>query len=195
METRTIMLKTTDILASTDANDYFNTIVSNSKGIVENNQNSYTWHINLRETLGNDFYNKYTRFSVRLRLYGDQVLSTTVIDPSNTSMQFWTRINSFYLSGLNYDPMPYMNGTLSNSALIHGNGVRPYPATAGLTIGSTNISDNVSGQVNYFTKPTQDTVSLRIDIRLNFNDQPYQPPTSAQIYGHSIFGLSVAGIV
>ena len=101
MESRIIMLKTIDILASNNANDYFNTVVSNAKGIIENNRYSFTWHINLRETLGNDFYNKFNRFSVESKSYGDCPFSTTVIDPLDISMQYWTRISHFYLSGLN----------------------------------------------------------------------------------------------
>ena len=194
VESRTIILKTSDILASNNANDYFNTVVSNSKGIIENNRYSFTWHINLRETLGNEFYNKFNRFSVQSKSYGDNPFSTTVIDPSDTSMQYWTRFCSFNLSGLNYDPMPYMNGVSSNSAQIRTAGVRGYPSTAGLGVGTTHIVP-LNDPIYYFTKPTQDTVSLRIDMRLNYNDQVYQPPTSAQIFGHSIFGLKIVGIV
>jgi hypothetical protein len=194
-ETRNIILKSRDILASNDANDYFNTTVSNSKGIVENNRLTYTWNINLRETFGDDFYNKYSRFSIRMKSYQDNPLSTTVVDPSNVSMQYWSRTKNFYLSGLNYDPMPYMNGALSNGALLQQSRVMGYPLTPGLSNGSIHNTDNVISPVYYFTKPTQDTVSLQMNIKNQFDDQLYQPPTSAQIYGHLIITLSVVGIV
>lgn len=194
METRTIVLKTIDILASNIGDDYFNTVVSNTKGIIENNRQSFTWHINLRESLGNDFFNKYSRFSIQFVAYGDNPLSTTIIDPNDTLMQHRVRLVNMYLSGLNFDPAPYINGASSNSALIRTVGANSYPPTAGLSNGSTHISNRYD-PTYYFTKPAQDTVSLRIDIRLNFNDQPYQPPTSAQVYGHRVFGFKIAGIV
>ena len=193
VESRTIILKTSDILASNNANDYFNTDVSNSNGIIENNRYSFTWHINLREKLGDNFYNKFNRFSIQMKSYGDNPFSTTVIDPTDTSMQYWIRIVQFYLSGLNYDPMPYMNGVSSNSALIRFAGVNSFPSTPGLSVGSTHVAD-IDCPIYYFTKPSQDTVSLRIDLRLLFNNQMYQPPTSAQIYGHRIFGFNIVGI-
>ena len=194
MESRIIMLKTIDILASNNANDYFNTVVSNAKGIIENNRYSFTWHINLRETLGNDFYNKFNRFSVEAKSYGDCPFSTTVIDPLDISMQYWTRISHFYLSGLNFDPMPYLNSVSTNSVLLFNAGVLSFPSTPGMASGITRIPD-VRTPVNYFIKPSQDTVSLRIDIKMNFNNEAYQPPTSAQLFGHLLFGLNISGIV
>jgi hypothetical protein len=191
---RTLILKTSDILASNDANDYFNKVVSNANGIVENNRYSFTWNINLREKLGDSFYNSYNRFSIQMKIYADNPFVTTIVDPSDTLMQYYVRICQFQLSGLNYDPMPYMNGTSTNSALFRFAGVNGFPSVAGTATGSTHVVD-LDLPVYYFTKPTQDTVSLRIDIRLTYNNQMYQPPTSAQLYGHRIFGFNIVGIV
>jgi hypothetical protein len=191
---RTLILKTSDILASNNANDYFNTVVSNANGIIENNRYSFTWHINLREKLGDNFYNSYSRFSIQMKTYSDNPFVTTIIDPADTLMQYYVRICQFQLSGLNYDPMPYMNGVSTNSALFRFAGVNGFPSVAGTSSGTTHVVD-LDLPVYYFTKPTQDTVSLRIDIRLTYNNQMYQPPTSAQLYGHRIFGFNIVGIV
>ena len=109
-------------------------------------------------------------------------------------MQYWTRISHFYLSGLNFDPMPYLNGVSTNSVLLFNAGVLSFPSTPGMASGITRIPD-VRTPVNYFIKPSQDTVSLRIDIKMNFNNEAYQPPTSAQLFGHFLFGLNISGIV
>jgi hypothetical protein len=192
---RTLILKTSDILASNDANDYFNKVVSNANGVIENNRYSFTWNINLREKLGDSFYNSYSRFSIQMKAYADcPFMATTIIDPLDTYMQGYARLCIFSLSGLNYDPMPYMNGVSTNGAVVHFAGVNGFPSVAGTATGSTQVSDR-DGPVFYFTKPTQDTVSLRIDITLTYNNQMYQPPTSAQLFGHRIFGFRIVGIV
>ena len=130
-----------------------------------------------------------------MKTYADcPFMATTIIDPSNTFMQHSVRLGQFQLSGLNYDPIPYMNNTSTNSALIHFAGVNAFPSVAGTATGSTQITDR-DAPVYYFTKPTQDTVSLRIDISVTYNNQMYQPPTSAQLYGHRIFGFRIVGIV
>jgi len=192
---RTLILKTSDILASNDANDYFNKVVSNANGVIENNRYSFTWNINLREKLGDSFYNSYSRFSIQMKTYNDcPFMATTIIDPSDTYMQGYARLCIFSLSGLNYDPMPYINGVSTNSAEVYFSGVNIFSSVAGTNTGSSHGTDR-DPPVYYFTKPTQDAVSLRIDIRLTYNNQMYQPPTSAQLYGHRIFGFRIVGIV
>ena len=196
-ETRNLILKSIDILASNNANDYFNTTVTNSKGTIENNRYSYTWNINLRETFGDEFYNKYSRFSICISSFNNTSLSTTVFDPSNSLTQFWTRLSQIYLSGLNFNPLPYMNGASTTSALMLVNGLFSYPTTPG--VGGGNFAINTLKQkvpIYYFAKPVgQDTAAIRVDIKTLFNNQPYQPPTSAQVFGHIIVSLEVIGIL
>jgi len=196
-ETRNLILKSSDILASNNANDYFNTTVTNSKGIVENNRYSYTWNINLRETFGDEFYNKYSRFSICINSFMNTQLSTTVFDPSDPLTQFWTRISQIYLSGLNFNPQPYMNGASTTSALMVASGLFALPSTPGLAGGNAAIINmKPRSPIYYFTKPVgQDTAAIRVDIKTLFNNQPYQPPTSAQVMGHIVAGFEVIGIL
>jgi len=196
-ETRNLILKSIDILASNNANDYFNTTVTNSKGTIENNRYSYTWNINLRETFGDEFYNKYSRFSICISSWSNSHLSTTVVDPSNTMAQYWTRLCQIYLSGLNFNPQPYMNGASTTSALMYASGIFGIPTVPGLSgpsIHTTNIKTR--SPIYYFAKPVgQDTAAIRVDIKTLFNNQPYQPPTSAQVVGNIIVSFEVIGIL
>jgi hypothetical protein len=195
-ETRNLILKSIDILASNNANDYFNTTVTNSKGTIENNRYSYTWNINLRETFGDEFYNKYSRFSICISSWSMTNLSTTVFDPSNSLTRYWTQLSQIYLSGLNFNPLPYMNGASTTSALI-GHGSYEYPTTPGVGRGNFAVSIvKPRSPIYYFTKPVaQDTAAIRVDIKTLFNNQQYQPPTSAQVFGHIIIGFEVIGIL
>ena len=62
-ETRNLKLKTSWISQSIDANDYFNLTIDNTQGKIENNNESYTWYnVNLRQLMGDSYYNKYSRF-------------------------------------------------------------------------------------------------------------------------------------
>jgi len=195
-ETRNLILKSIDILASNDANDYFNKTVTNSNGTVENNRYSYTWNVNLRETFGDEFYNKYSRFSICINSWTNSNLSTTVVDPLNTIAQFWTRLTQIYLSGLNFNPQPYMNGASTTSAQMMTSGIMSFPTVAG--VGSGNIQTVIKPRapIYYFTKPVgQDTAAIRVDIKTLFNNQPYQPPTSAQVFGHIVVSFEVIGIL
>lgn len=195
-ETRNLILKSIDILASNDANDYFNKTVTNSMGTIENNRYSYTWNVNLRETFGDEFYNKYSRFSICINSWTNSNLSTTVVDPLNTIAQFWTRLTQIYLSGLNFNPQPYMNGASTTSAQMMTSGIMSFPTVAG--VGSGNIQTIIKPRapIYYFTKPVgQDTAAIRVDIKTLFNNQPYQPPTSAQVFGHIVVSFEVIGIL
>ena len=195
-ETRNLILKSIDILASNDANDYFNKTVTNSMGTIENNRYSYTWNVNLRETFGDEFYNKYSRFSICINSWTNSNLSTTVVDPLNTIAQFWSRLTQIYLSGLNFNPQPYMNGASTTSAQMMTSGIMSFPTVAG--VGSGNIQTIIKPRapIYYFTKPVgQDTAAIRVDIKTLFNNQPYQPPTSAQVFGHIVVSFEVIGIL
>jgi len=196
-ETRNLILKSIDILASNNANDYFNTTVTNSKGTIENNRYSYTWNINLRETFGDEFYNKYSRFSICISSWTNSHLSTTVVDPLNTIAQFWTRLTQIYLSGLNFNPQPYMNGASTTSAQMMTSGIFAYPTVAGVGSASAQTTNmKVRAPIYYFTKPVgQDTAAIRVDLKTLFNNQPYEPPTSAQVFGHIVVSFEVIGIL
>ena len=196
-ETRNLILKSIDILASNDANDYFNKTVTNANGTIENNRFTYTWNINLRETFGDEFYNKYSRFSICVNSWTNSFLSTTVVDPSDTLAQFWPRLCQINLSGLNFNPQPYMNGASTTSALMLPNGIFLYPTIPGVGSASTlTINLKARAPIYYFTKPVgQDTAAISIDIKTLYNNQRYQPPTSAQVFGHIIVSFEVIGIL
>jgi len=65
-ENISLFLKTTQMNASTDFNDYYNKIVLTSKRLISNNRTTYTWYnVNLGNSLG-PIYNKYDKFNICL---------------------------------------------------------------------------------------------------------------------------------
>jgi hypothetical protein len=67
VESRNLILKTTDISFSNNPTSYFNTTVTSSTGSVAQNRQSTTWtDINLRTLMGNEFYNRFSHFEIKL---------------------------------------------------------------------------------------------------------------------------------
>ena len=193
IESRNLKLKTSWISSSVDANTYYDSVIDNSAGKIENNNQSYTWYnVNLRQALGDAYYNKYTKFSLKSIEIKNTFLATTynvdwVVDLTptrydNTSIEY-------YLSGLNFDPSV-------NSVIVQMVAEPILPrdsAGAGFITPAPTRMDQTP--VYYFTKPAgSDTVNIKID-RMILNTQ--QPPIINYIndmIGPSIFMFEIVGI-
>ena len=176
-EFRYLTLKSTDINMSNNASDYFNTTVENSVGIVTQNRRSITWkNINLLKFLGDEYYNKYNNFSIRLVSRG---VGLTPISAGGLQ-QFVV----FYLSGLSFVPS-------TPSVKIETRTSNSY-----LNYNITNIENFASNEnaAYTFNKPSSE-VNITMNI-LNSSDlQFYQPTLLTQLLGHSVYTFEIRGIV
>ena len=96
-------LNTTDISTSTD--------VYNQYGSINANRNDITWNnVSLRTILGNDMYNKYDKFNIKLCSI---MHSEPTLIPSSTSVNLNLQIN---IGGLPFSNCTY--NTKSDNNLV-----------------------------------------------------------------------------
>lgn len=187
-ETRNLILYTQWISDSTNAADYYNTTISNSVGSISNNRSTNTWNnINLRQLMGDTYYNTYSKFSITLGISHQNILNTTYL--ANT----YRRINDYYfdlyLSGLQFDPS-------MNDALISSGFSMSLPVVAGQTLGyGSTIYKNHTGPTYVFNKPQQDTVNITINRKITNTQQFCIPLSSNEILGHSMYFFEIKGIL
>jgi hypothetical protein len=172
------------------ADSYGTDQVITSTGTITVYFNSMIWNdINLRTQLGTDYFNKYTTFSIKLIqcMVGD-LASDTTLPTSNSSVEF-------RLAGLdfkNYNATPYniTNINAVNEVSIYTGSLTILPSMTSLstTSGSKIIVDDP--QTYLFTKPTSDTVTLKIR-RMNPTTQDY---SNVLGYGHFRFIFEISGI-
>jgi hypothetical protein len=189
IETRKLVLSTSDILASTNADDYFGLTVSNAAGIVENNRYTYTWYTNIRNIMGDDFYNRYSKFSIRLKDFVNGDLFTTAQPSSQNLSVHYEIFNECKLSGVQFDPAPRVNGVSSNQATLCVL-TRKFPASSPCYY---NVGDSVGG-VYTFSKTT-DTVPIKIDLPNLYDDQYFAPSVNAVLFGHLTFVFEIRGVL
>jgi len=177
-ENRNLILRTTDISFSNNPVNYFNTTVSSSAGSVSQNRQSTQWtNINLRTLMGNEFYNRYSQFE--LKLVQMTIGQTTTGRVTETTTDMVTR--KVYLSGL-----PGLSEVLLTTVAVN----LP-PTSAG--IGPITIQSGSSSAI--FNKQVSETVNLTINVKLNSTNDFYQPTTSNLLYGHSQFMFEIYGVV
>ena len=100
MNTRSFVLSSYDISPSDDLVDYYNQTVTTQNGTVADNRMSLTWNnVNLQQLLGNDFYNAYNRFTIRLTSQYWNVAPTSGV-PSITKQYYQDSFVKVYLKGL-----------------------------------------------------------------------------------------------
>ena len=190
MNARYLILKSTDIQMSNNPSDYFNTTIDNSYGIVTENRRSITWkNVDLQKIMGDEYFNKYNRFQIRLVTYGVGV--TTQSEISNTTIESeQMRQVLVYLSGFSF--IPSVSKALITLALLNKH---PNIGSKGISPPSIQtfaaIDNNLAYTINRPTAP----VNLKIDI-LNINNELfYQPAASSSLYGHSEYIFEIRGIV
>jgi hypothetical protein len=189
-EVRNLVLYTGWITNSTTATDYFNTTISNSVGTITNNRYTVTWNnINLRQLMGDTYYNSYSKFSIKFTLGITNNLTTTTL--ANSYKKYNDYCIDHYLSGLNFDP-------LQNQVLVVTGSLFTLPTSAGALVGfsALNYGNTIHNNPEYtFTKPTQDTVNITINILSTNTQQVIVPLTSAEILGHSSYTFEIKGIL
>jgi hypothetical protein len=189
IETRKLVLNTRDISSSTLADDYFNTTVTTSAGTVENNRYTHTWNTNIRSVMGDDFYNRYSKFSIQLKEFVNDGLFTTTQDASQNLSLYWEVYNECKLSGIQFDPLPYENGSSSNAATM-GLLTRQFPAS------NPCYHNLVNGNGSTYTfSKTTDTVPVKIDLPNLFDDGYFAPATNAILFGHLTFVFEIRGVL
>jgi len=178
LENRNLILRTTDISFSNNPVDYFNTTVSSDAGSVSQNRQSTQWtNINLRTLMGNEFYNRYSQFE--LKLVKLTIGQTTAGLMTDTTTDMATR--KVYLSGL-----PGVSDVLLTTVAVN------LPTTSA-GIGPTTVQSGSSSTI--FNKPANETVNLTINVKLNSTNDFYQPAASSLLYGHSQFLFEIYGVV
>lgn len=185
-EVRNLVLYTGWISNSTTATDYFNTTISNTVGTITNNRYTTTWNnVNLRQLMGDTYYNSYSKFAIKFMVGTNNVLDTTVLANSyNKNNRYFV---DYYLSGLQFDP--------SQSQVVINSGVQiATPTTAGATVGFGHAAFEDAPQYT-FIKPSQETVNLTINILSTNTQQNIVPATSAEIIGHGIYIFEIKGIL
>lgn len=190
-ETRNLILKTSWISSSTDPNTYFELTVDNAVGNIDNNNESYTWYnVNLQQILGDNYYNRYNKFSIRCVEIKTAVLSTTYNTNSadaNSDIYNNTMIE-YYMSGPNFDPS--VNRVLVQTAIEQ---TIPADSTGtGYTSASPTVMSN-QAPIYYFSKPTSG-VNIKLERNV-LNTHGYRTVSSVNdVIGPSIFMFEIVGI-
>ena len=189
VETRKLVLSTADIMASTNAGDYFGLTISNAAGTVENNRYTYTWHTNIRSIMGDDFYNRYNIFSIQLKEFVNGDLFTSTQPSAQNLSVHYEVFNECKLSGIQFSPAPLVNGVTSNQATMCVL-TRKFPASSP---SYHNMRDSVGGA--YTFSKTADTVPIKIDLPNLYDDQYFAPSVNAILFGHLTFVFEIRGVL
>ena len=187
-ETRNLILYTQWISNSTNAADYYNTTISNSVGSISNNRSTNTWNnINLRQLMGDTYYNTYSKFSITFGMVQKNILNTTYL--ANTYRRINDYFSDLYLSGLQFDP------SINEALIVTGMNFTP-PTGAGQTPGFGLITyKNHTGPTYVFNKPQQDTVNITINQKITNTQQFCIPLSSDEIQGHAVYTFEIKGIL
>ncbi len=191
-ETRNLKLKTSWISQSIDANDYFNLTIDNTQGKIENNNESYTWYnVNLRQLMGDSYYNKYSRFAITLIQNQSTFLPTTynTNESSANSDMYNNTMIEYYISGFNFDPA-------ANQVLFQTSIDAMIPINAsGAGYETTNVLQNYKKPTYYFSKSVgTDIINISINRIVLNTQQPRIVNSINDIMGQSIFMFEIVGI-
>jgi len=191
-ETRNLKLKTSWISTSLLASDYTTTPIVNAMGKIENNNETYTWYnINLRQVMGDAYYNKYNKFSITSVLMQPTFLQTSynVIGMNSNSDMYNNSMIEYRMYGLRFDPS--VNSVLIQTAV---DPMFPQDST-GTGFKTTPAVERVLNPTYYFSKPaTSDTVDIKID-RIVLNTQANRVINNDNdLIGHSVFLFEIIGI-
>jgi hypothetical protein len=195
-EHRVLTLRSYDINASNTASVYFNTIVTTPAGEVADNRMSLCWNnVNLRQLMGDSFYDKFDKFHIRLNtlLIGQ---TQTAVLASQTAASTDARSVVMYLSGLAFDPAPYNQGSATKSAgrvQFSMNVLPQIAATAGLGVGQVNVYA-IGQSPSYTFSKTADSPTIKIHIVQQSNQQPFVPAADTSLYGHMDFIFEIHGV-
>jgi len=191
-ETRNLKLKTSWISTSLDPNVYTTTPITNATGKIENQNETYTWYnINLRQVMGDAYYNKYSKFSITSVLTQPTLLQTTY-NRTDLNSNFDVYNNSmieYRMYGLQFDPN--VDSVLIQTMM---DPMLPVDST-GTGFQTKPTVERVMNPTYYFSKPTgSDTVNIKMDrIVLNTQTNRKMGSNNHKI-GRSIFLFEIIGV-
>lgn len=188
METRTFKLSSYDISPSNNLADYYKNTVTTQYGTVADNRMSLTWNnVNLQQIVGNDFYNSYNRFTIKLVNQSWYGTPTSDSGTTYSAQNYQDQFVNVYLKGLPFYPPVYNS---PDGALVNTLDTGILSTTVGGTVGRSNVSNSINRS---FLKTS--TASISINIRCVGTEQPYSPAdVSTYLWGHSVYHFEIAGI-
>jgi hypothetical protein len=188
MDTRTFRLSSYDISPSNNLADYYKQTVTTQYGKVADNRMSLTWNnVNLQQIVGDDFYNAYNRFTIRLVNHAWFGAPTSGSGATLNPQIYQDSFVNVYLTGLPFYPPVYNspNGALVNT-LTYG--------TISTTTGGTSGSNVAINSVRLSFLKTS-SVNLSVNIRCVATEQPYSPgDISTYVWGHSQYYFEITGV-
>ena len=191
VEKRILSLSSYDINPSTAASDYATTSVTTSTGTIGQNFNFMIWrNVNLKTSLGESYYNKYSKFSIKLiECFVGNLTYTDISSNIEQSVRF----NLEGLPFKNYNATPYslanINSTFKVCLYTGLLSKLPSMTTLSSTVSGTKIS--IEDPPTYiFTKPTNDVVDLTIPV-LKLSGLEYLNKLG---YGHFRFVFEISGL-
>lgn len=199
-EIRTLALRSYDINPSNSAATYYSATgapVVTAAGIVADNRMTMTWNnVNLRQLMGDTFYNKFDKFHIRLNTFmmgqnGTSVLAAQTVASSDA------RSVDIYMLGLPWDPSPYNQGSATKSAgrvQIMSTVLPILPTTAGLGVGQS-VSYGYGQSPSHTFSKTADSPTITIQIVTASTQTAYIPASNALLYGHCDFIFEIHGLV
>ena len=188
-DARYLTLKSTDIYSSNNPNDYYNKTIENSSGIVTQNRRSITWkNVNMRKIMGDEYYDKYSQFTIRCVSRGVGMTTTGQISSTILEGEQMRRV-VFYLSGLSFNPS-------TPQVMIEFGSLNKLPNTGSGGLQSPSVVNyGESENMTYtFFKPSNN-VNLKIDMLNYIDEQFYQPTASTSLYGHSVYTFEIIGVL
>jgi len=190
-ETRNLLLKTSWISQSNDPNNYFELTIDNAQGKIDKNNESYTWYnVNLQQIMGDAYYNRYTKFSIRLTDVKNTFLPTTYnTNTSEVNSDIYNNtMMEYYLSGLLFDPS--INRVIMQTIV---DPMIPIDASGSGFVSATPTHMTNQTPIYYFNKPAT-SVNINID-RIVLNTQNYRVVNSVNdVIGPSMFMFEIVGI-
>ena len=168
-----LVLKTFDINASDVQTNYYNTIVTTDKGKIFNSRTGYTWNnVNLKNLLGDEWYNKYDKFNICLVSLTQSYLANQPIAACN--------VVSVKMSGLQW---------LSSYDQSTGND------TGSVVVGVRNFNQNDDlSNTNYITfRKGQQITNITINLDCLQNDNTLVPNVQST-FGHMIFLFTISPV-
>ena len=174
-----LVLKTTQINASTTFADYLGTTVSTSTGQIANNRTSYTWYnVNLRNLL-DPIYNKYNKFNISL----NNVITST---QGSTASLANDRQIQIKMSGLMW-LSSYNQATGKNDQNKVIKSLQFQKAS------NSCDSFHFTDQYHTFLKGS-DVVNITINLHNVDTDTYTQTTAAAELFGHMIFNFNIQGV-
>lgn len=194
-EIRNVVLRSYDINASNTNTVYFNIVINTAAGTVADNRNTMTWNnVNLRQMMGDTFYDKFNKFHIRLNTLYTGLMTTSVATATATTTD--ARSVDIYMSGLAFDPAPYNQGSSTKSAgrvQIGSSILQALSTSAGLSPGQTT-NYGLGQSPSYSFSKTSDSPTIKIEIVLSNTQVAYVPATNLLGYGHTEFNFEIHGL-